>query len=167
MTMAIDAHLDLQKGSIKGESKEKGFEGQIQVLSWSWGVANQGSMSHGGGGGAGRANFQDFHFTMVMCKASPDLFLHTATAQHIPEAILTLRKGGQKGDQQVFLVIKFTDLLISSYSTGGTDGGTGLPIESIAFNYSKVEVEYKEQDEKGVTKPAGKAGYDIKKNAKV
>ena len=51
--MAQDYHLDLQKGSIKGESMEKGYEGQIQLLSWSWGATQTGSFAHGSGGGAG------------------------------------------------------------------------------------------------------------------
>lgn len=165
--MAMDVHLDLTKGGIKGESKEKGFEDQIQVMSWSWGASNQGSSVHGGGMGAGKVSMQDFHFTMQMCKASPELMLHCATGHHIPEAMLTARKAGQKSEQQKFLQIKFYDLLISSYQTGGTDGGTGLPVESISFNYSKIEQEYFEQDAKGVTKTAGKAGYDLKKNTKV
>ena len=41
--MALDAHLDLQKGDIIGESKNKGYEKCIQLLSWSWGVSNSGS----------------------------------------------------------------------------------------------------------------------------
>lgn len=166
--MAQDYHLDLQKGSIKGESQEKGYEGQIQLLSWSFGVSQTGSFAHGGGGGAGKVSMQDFHFTMITCKASPELFLHCCTGHHIPEATLTGRKSGQKGEQQKFVQYKFYELLISSFNTGGQrDDSTGLPVESISFNFSKIEVEYFEQDGKGSTKPAGKAGYDLKKNTKV
>jgi type VI secretion system secreted protein Hcp len=165
--MAQDYHLDLQKGNIKGESLEKGYEGQIQLLSWSWGAAQSGSFAHGSGGGSGKVSMQDFHFTMKTCKASPELLLNCCTGQHIPEATLTARKSGQKGEQQKFMQIKFYDLLISSYNTGGAQDADGLPIESISFNYSKIEMEYFEQDAKGVTKPAGKAGYDLKKNTKV
>lgn len=165
--MAQDYHLDLQKGSIKGESLEKGYEGQIQLQSWSWGATQTGSFAHGSGGGAGKVSMQDFHFDMETCKASPELLLHCCTGQHIPEAMLTCRKSGQKGEQQKFMQIKFYDLLISSYSTGGNQSSQGLPIESISFNYSKMEMEYFEQDAKGATKPASKAGYDLKKNTKV
>ncbi len=165
--MALDAHLDLKAGSIKGESKEKGYEDQIQLLSWGWGATNQGSSAHGTGMGSGKVHMQDFHFTQQMCTSSPELLLNCATGQHIAKAILTCRKAGQKAEQQKFLQLTFTDLLISSYQTGGTDGGTGLPVESISFNYSKIEMEYFVQDEKGVTKPAGKTGYDLKKNCKV
>jgi type VI secretion system secreted protein Hcp len=162
--MAMDIHLDLQKGSINGESLEKGFEKQIQVLSWSWGATQTGSFAHGSGGGSGKVSMQDFHFTMQMCSATPALFHNCATGQHIPEATLTARKSGQKNEQQKFLVIKFYDLLISSYQTGGANASDGLPIESISFNYAKVDIEYFIQDKNGVTKSAGKQGYDLQKN---
>lgn len=165
--MAMDIHLDLQKGGIKGESMEKGYEGQIQVLSWSWGATQTGSFAHGSGGGSGKVSMQDFHFTMQMCKASHDLLLHCSTGHHIPEATLTARKSGQKSEQQKFLQLKFKELLISSYQTGGANASDGLPIESISFNYSEVVMEYFAQDEKGVTKSSGKAGYNLKTNSKV
>ncbi|MFO0938028.1 MAG: type VI secretion system tube protein Hcp [Gemmataceae bacterium] len=163
--MAMDVHLKID--TIDGESKEKGYENQIQCLSWSFGETQEASASHGGGMGAGKVNFNDFHFTMVMCKASPKLFLHCATGQHLANALLTVRKAGQNAQQQKLAEFKFTDLMISSYQTGGSDASTGLPVEAISFNFSKVEFEYFEQDQKGVSKSAGKAGYDLKKNTKV
>lgn len=165
--MAMDIHLDLTKGNIIGESQEKGFEKQIQVLSWSWGATQTGSFAHGSGGGSGKVSMQDFHFTMQMCTASPALLLHCSTGQHISQATLTARKSGQKSAQQKFLVINFYDLLISSYQTGGANASDGLPIESVSFNYAKMDMEYFVQDAKGVTKSAGKNGYDLQKNAPV
>ncbi len=161
--MALDAHLDLQKGGIEGESKNKGFEKQTQLMSWSWGASNSGSSTHGGGVGGAKASFQDFHFTMQMSKASPKILLYLATGHHMPEALLTLRKSGDKATQQVFLTIKFTHLAISSYQTGGTDD-SGLPMEQISLNYTSYDMEYFEQGPDGKVKTAGKGGYDLKLN---
>ncbi len=165
--MAMDIHLDLTKGGIEGESKEKGFEKQIQVLSWSWGASQSGSFQTGQGGGSGKVSMQDFHFTQKMCTATPKILLACSTGQHIDQAVLTARKAGQKTAQQKFLVINFYHLLISSYQTGGSDASDGLPIESISINYAKVDLEYFVQDEKGVTKSAGKNGYDLQTNQPV
>lgn len=161
--MALDAHLDLQKGGIDGESKNKGFEKQIQLLSWSWGASNSGSSVTGGGVGGAKASFQDFHFTQQMSKASPKVLLFCATGMHMKEALLTLRKSGDKSEQQVFLTVKFTDLVISSYQTGGTDD-SGLPVEQISLNYTSYDMEYFEQGPDGKVKTAGKGGYDLKLN---
>ena len=60
-------------GTIKGESRDAKHKDEIEVLSWSWGLSQAGTMVHGGGGGAGRASFQDFSFTHYVDKASPVL----------------------------------------------------------------------------------------------
>ena len=39
--MAIDSFLKL--GTLKGESVVKGFEDQIQLLSWGWGMTQSGT----------------------------------------------------------------------------------------------------------------------------
>src|SRR5688500_17748659 len=79
-----------------GESVDAKHKGEIDVLGFSWGVSQTGTMGYGGGGGAGKASFQDFHFTMPTSKASPKVMLACATGQHIDEAILYCRKAGGK-----------------------------------------------------------------------
>jgi type VI secretion system secreted protein Hcp len=90
--------------------------------------------------------------------------LACATGDHIASATLVCRKAG--GGQQEYLTIKFTDLLISSYQTGGSAGDV-VPVDQISFNYTKIEFEYKPQDEKGAVGAPIKAGYDLKANKKV
>ena len=55
---------------------------------------------------------------------------------------------------------------VSSYQTGGSDG-SGLPVESLSLNFTNMTQEYFTQDEKGATKSAGKAGWDVKANKKL
>ena len=99
-------------GTIKGESKDVKHPGEIDVLSWAWGVTQTGSMAHGGGGGAGKASFQDLTFTHRIDKATPLLLKACATGEHIPEATIAVRKAG-KG-QQDYLVVKLSDVLVTS-----------------------------------------------------
>ena len=40
-------------GDIKGESLDSKHKDEIEVLSYSWGVSNAGSMASGSGGGEG------------------------------------------------------------------------------------------------------------------
>jgi len=103
---------------------------------------------------------QDFHFVMNVCKASPKLFLACANGQHIPKAILTARKAGK--DQQDYLKVTFSDLLISSYQTSGNADANHLPLDQLSFNFTKVEVEYKEQKIDGTLGGAIKGSYDLK-----
>jgi type VI secretion system secreted protein Hcp len=83
---------------------------------------------------------QDFHFTMQVSKASPDLMLACATGKHLREATLTARKAG--GDRAAdFLKIKLTDILVSSYQTDGNtqDKDVPLPVDRVALNFAKIE----------------------------
>lgn len=160
---SVDYFLKID--GIAGESKDHKHGGEIEIQSWSWGEANSGSHAVGAGGGAGKVQMQDFHFTMVENKASPLLMLACAGGDHIKTAQLTCRKAGK--DQQEFLVIKFSDLMVSSYQTGGTAGSDVIPVNSIALNFSKIEYEYKPQKADGSLDSPSKAGWDVKANKKV
>ncbi len=151
--------------TIDGESTQKGHEKWIELQSWSWGESNAGSSAIGSGAGSGKVSMQDFHFTMEYGISSPKLFLACAAGEHIGDAILHIRKAG--GDQQVFVEWKFTDILISSYHTGGSGHGNPLPTDQVSFNFTKIEMEYKPQKKDGTLDAGIKAGYDIKKGQKV
>jgi type VI secretion system secreted protein Hcp len=152
---AVDYFLKIE--GIQGESQDKVHKNEIQLESFSWGQTNAGTASTGGGMGAGRVHMQDFHFVMGVNKASPKLILACATGEHIKNAILVCRKAGK--EQQEYLKITFSDLLISSYQTGGSGV---VPTDQISFNYSKIEYEYKEQKADGTLGGAIKAMYDLK-----
>jgi type VI secretion system secreted protein Hcp len=134
--MAFDAFLKL--GDIKGESQVKGFEDQIQIESFHWGVANSGG-STGGGGGAGVATRQDFVFTADSSKASPELFIASVTGEHIKEGLLTLRQAGAQ--QAAVSTIKLTDVTVAAYDQAGSSDGD-QPMDEFALRYSKLEFSY-------------------------
>ena len=160
---AVDYFLKIE--GIEGESHDSKHKNEIDLESWSWGETNAGTHAGGGGGGAGKVSMQDFHFVMKHQKSSPKLMLACAIGEHIKGATLVCRKAGT--EQQEFLHIKFTDLMISSYQTGGSAHGGTIPTDQISFNYSKIEFEYKEQKADGSLSGPIKAGYDLKQNKKV
>src|SRR5580700_1794284 len=95
--MASDIFAKL--GDIKGESLDDKHKDEIEVLSFSWGVNNAGSMASGSGGGEGKSSFSDISFTHNYDKASPILFQACANGTHIKDATITHRKAG-KGQQE-------------------------------------------------------------------
>lgn len=156
---SVDYFLKID--GIPGESADSKHKNEIDLLSWSWGEANSGSHAAGGGGGAGKVAMQDFNFTMTINKASPKLFLACATGQHIKEALLTCRKAGK--EQQEYLKIKFSDLLISNYQTGGS-GGDVVPVDQISFNFAKIETSYAPQKADGKLDSPVVHNYSVKTN---
>lgn len=161
--MATDYFLKID--SIDGESKDQKFAGAIQLDSWSWGETNAASFGQGGGGGSGKVNMQDFHFTMPTSKASPGLMLACSQGKHIPSATLSARKAGT--EQNEYLTFKFTDVIVSSYQIGGSQHGGELPTDQVSLAFSKIEWTYQPQDQKGAVGNPLKGGWDITKNVKV
>jgi len=115
---AVDFFLKIE--GIEGESQDDKHKGSIDLQSWSWGLQNMGTGHAGGGSGAGKVSMQDFHFVMPINKSTPKLWLACATGEHIKKATLTCRKAGK--EQQEYLKITFSDILVSSYNTGGHEG---------------------------------------------
>ncbi len=83
---------------------------EIDVVSFSWGVANTGSAAPGGGGGAGKATFQDLQIVHTIDSATPALLLTCATGRHLAQATISHRKAGE--NQQDYLTIKLSDVTI-------------------------------------------------------
>jgi type VI secretion system secreted protein Hcp len=136
--MAFDAFLKID--GIDGESADKTHPNEIEILSYSWGVENTASAGSGGGGGTGKASFQDMSFTSSLSKAGPALMLACASGRHLPSALLTLRKAGDKGLE--FLKIKLSDCLVSSYQDGGSARDGDLPTDEFSLAFQKIDVMY-------------------------
>jgi type VI secretion system secreted protein Hcp len=155
--MAVDVFLKI--GDVKGESKDSKHPDEIDVLSWSWGVAQTGSVGMGGGGGAGKANFSDLNFMHALDKASPVLMKACAMGDHFDLATLVSRKAG-KG-QQEYLIVKMKEVFITSVQPSGS---SEHPMESVSMSFGHVDLEYKPQKADGSLDAGVHFIYDIKKN---
>ena len=158
--MAVDMFLDLDK--IKGESQDKTWKDKIDILAWSWGMSQSGTMHTGGGGGSGKANFQDISITKYLDKASTDLMKACSKGDHIAKAKLVVRKAGSTPLE--YLTIELTGVLISSISTGGS-GGEDRLTENITLNFKEFKVKYQPQKADG-SKDGGvlEHGFNIAQN---
>jgi type VI secretion system secreted protein Hcp len=159
--MAVDMFMKI--GDVKGESQDKTHKEEIDVLAWSWGMSQSGTMHLGTGGGAGKVNVQDLSFTKYVDKSTPVLMGACAKGSHYDSAVLTVRKAG--GDNPLeYFKITFTSVLVTSMSEGGS-GGEDRFTENITLNFEKYHVEYQPQSAKGV-KEGGvvETKWDIAKN---
>ena len=103
-------------------------------------MSNSGTTHTGGGGGAGKANFQDLSFTKWVDLASAALMLATANGKHITKATLTVRKAGENPLE--YITIEMDEVLVTSVSTGGS-GGEDRLTENVSLNFKTVDVTYK------------------------
>ena len=158
--MAVDMFLKLE--GIKGESLDDKHKDEIEVLSWSWGATNSGTAGRPGGGSPSKVNIQDLSITKRYDKSSPQLFLRCARGQHIATATLSVRKAGRR-DQDDYLKITMTDVMVSSYQTGVASGGDA-PADSVSFNFAKVEIRYRPQTPDGSVAGPVTACWNIRDN---
>ncbi len=145
--------------AIQGEMvlEIDGIPQPIEVLSWSWGVTQTGSPRAGAGGGAGKTQFKDLTVTKKLDAASPQLFVDTAAGRHIARATLTVRP--TPGSQE-YMRYTLTEALISGVSV---DSSSGAPVESLSFNYGKIEWEYGSS----TGGPTVQGGWDLTRNARL
>ena len=160
--MAIDMFLKID--GIDGESTDDKHKNEIAILSYSWGET-QPAPTGGAGGGAGKVALQDFHFSMLVNKASPKLFLACAKGEHLKSAVLTVRHAAASPTE--FLKWRFTDVLITSYQTAGDIATGALPADHASLNFSRIEVEYSQVKPDGTPGTPVKAGWDSKTNKPV
>ena len=148
--MAIDTHIKFD--GVEGEATHADHKGEIEVMSWSWGVSNASGALAGGGSGKGKASPGEMHFTHLYDKASPVLAKKCAQGVHFPTVVLTGRKSGE--GQKDFFKVTMKEVFITSVQTSASSGGDMM--ESVSFSYAEIEFGYKAQD------ASGKLGGDVK-----
>ena len=147
---------------IKGESKAVGHVDEIDLEAFGWGEFASGAGGAGGGGGSGKVTIQDVHVVARLNRASPALMLACAQGKHLKDATLTGRRTGPA--KQDFLVIRFEDVVITSYNVAGAEADGGSPTDQVSFAFARIRIEYKPQKQDGSLGPAVKAGWDAKLN---
>jgi type VI secretion system secreted protein Hcp len=159
--MAVDMFLELDK--INGETNDKvyGPKKAIDILAWSWGMSQSGSFHVGGGGGAGKANFQDLSVTKYVDNSTPTLMQKLATGDHVATGVLTIRKAGKVPLE--YIKLKLTKIMVTSLSTGGS-GGEDRLTENLTLNFAEFEVIYTPQKADGSGGTAVPFKFDIAKN---
>jgi type VI secretion system secreted protein Hcp len=153
----------LKIAGIDGESEDKTHKNEIQILSFSWGVSNQGAGAFGSGSGSGKASVTDISIQKHVDKSSPNLWKYCFSGKTVGDADITVRKAG--GDSPVeYLKYKLTEVFVSSVQDSGADGG-GIAMESLSLNFAKVEITYTVQGADGTAGASTPVTLNVKENS--
>jgi len=141
----MPVEMFLKLAGIDGESTDAKHKGEIDVLTWSWGLSQEGGSPAGGGGGAGRVKIENISIQKLVDLASPLLLSFSATGKHISDGTLTTRKAG-KGAKAggEFLLFKMSNVIVTSVHVAASQDGNA-PTESITLSFGKVEFDYKDK----------------------
>ena len=134
-------------GLIKGESQDDQHKGEIDVLSWSWGM--QGKPTLGGGVATGKASVHDLKIVKRVDSASTALMLALRTNEPISKAVLTLRKAGKSQVEYLKVTIEQGRVTSLTIDAGDTSGSADI-FERVSFSFNKIEVEYVPQGKDGL-----------------
>ena len=134
-------------GLIKGESQDDQHKGEIEVVSWSWGMVAKPSI--GGGTATGKATINDLRIVKRVDSASTALMGALRTNEPIQKAVLTLRKAGKGQLEYLKITIeqgRVVSLIVDTVETASTPD----VVERVSFSFNKIEVEYVPQGKDGL-----------------
>jgi type VI secretion system secreted protein Hcp len=155
--MTVDMFLNIEDKKVKGESRDKVHKDTIEILKWSWGVTQSGTLQNGGSG-YGKADVQHLSLTKYVDKSSADLLKACLTGDLFDNAKLIVRKAG--GTPLEYVIIDLKYVLVASVSTGC--GGEDRMTETITMAFAKVKFHYQPQKADG-SKDGGvlEVGWDL------
>ena len=133
MPTAVEMILRLE--GIAGQSAD--HNGSIEVLSFSFGVAQA---ERGTNGGAGKSTIGDLVVVKALDKASPSLFLACAKGTRLTKGefvILPAVQDGVAGRGDVALY-RFSDVIVESVRQMGNEHA-GTPTEEVTLEFGRLE----------------------------
>jgi type VI secretion system secreted protein Hcp len=164
--MAFDIFLKID--GIEGDSTDKAYEKQIEVLSYSTGLAQSigGVASAQGARTGGRADFAPFAVVKRLDAASPKLASYCASGKSIPTIKLALCRATD--EKTKFMEYTLSGVIVSSVNTSGSGSSEDpIPMEEVSFVYNKIQWAYTSTSADGVKGAEQQAGWDLTKNTKV
>jgi type VI secretion system secreted protein Hcp len=132
-----------QQGPIKGESADKSHQGEIDVLSWSWGMkGNVNAFAEV----TGRSTVQEMQILKRIDLSSTALMSALRNNDEIKKATLVVRKAGGANPLE-YLKIIMEKARVTFVELRGGDHGAEPPgiLEEIRIGFQKIAVEYQAQ----------------------
>ncbi len=151
------ARVFLDLPGVPGDSQVKGFEKQIELNSFQFGLSNPVQMATDKV--RGKATFSEFVVTKKLDKASPALMLRTANMAAFPSARLQVTRSSATGESTVVRYC-LTNVQLTSFSQSGSGGGD-LPSESVSLSYGTIVQSYTEQSADGKPGDVFTSGWDV------
>jgi type VI secretion system secreted protein Hcp len=159
------ANMCIKIGTIPGESGTGGHAGEIDVLSWHWGLTQSASSHVGSGAGSGTADVHDLTITKYVDKASPTLLQQCFYGCDQKEAVLTVIKAsGEDGPLDFVKMTMSGTVFISSVETGDSLPNDAYK-ETVTLNFSEVKFEYKLQTSNQVEGATSTGAFNINKKS--
>lgn len=152
ITIPAGCDIFTQLQGIDGESADARHRDWIDTIGYRFGV--QGNASNTGGGGGGRASFDDFTILKIADRSSPELFLRAANSEVIRDAKIEIVRGGGK-EPTVLLRFQLTNVTVASFKPAQAVQGVNSLLDLVQLKYDRIEITY------FIIKPDGSSGGQV------
>ena len=157
--MAVDMFMRVE--GANGESKDSNHKDWTDIKSFAWGATQPGNMVSGGGGGVGKASFNDLQVIARIDKAAPSVMKNCASGKHLSKVEVSLCKAG--GSQIEYTRVTLEEVLVTSVQYTAEQSGDAVLVQ-FAFQAAKVKQQYWEQTDKGGKGAETVLAWNIKEN---
>ena len=158
--MADNIILDIK--SIPGESKMKGYEKKIVLMSFSAGMSQPMTNDPANTSRTlGRPTVAEINCTKVCDSASTPLMKACLGGTDLGDVELHIFRvtSGSDLSHELMMTYTLTNAMISQHSISGS--GNDTPYESFSINFTKISIDYFVQDETGKKQGTLPASYDM------
>ncbi|MES2355116.1 MAG: type VI secretion system tube protein Hcp [Pseudomonadota bacterium] len=138
-----------KQGPIKGESQDQQHKEEIDIISWSWGMAAKTALSSGGA--SSKATMRELSLVKAVDSASTGLMSAMRNNDLIKKAVLVVRKAG--GTPHEYFKVTIEKGRITALDVDATDfDSTGQVVETLTLAFQRISVEYVPQGADGQPK---------------
>ena len=138
-----------RSGEIIGESIDKEFTNQIDIVDWSWGMTAPSAV---GGARTSRVLLGELKLVKRADRASTALMSVMVTNESLTTAVLSVRKAG--GTQMPYFVVSLKDARVIGFNVQSdlSPDGAAVLTEHLSLAYKEISIDYTMQTDKGLAK---------------
>ena len=126
---------------VTGESSDSDHQGEIQVVSWSWGMQSPSSM---GGQAIGKVTMGELRIVKKVDLSSPTLMSFLRNHKPVPLAVLSIRKAGQTPLE--YFKIELEHVRVTSWQAESENAEL---VERLSLGFTKFRASYIPQSATG------------------
>ena len=137
-----------RSGEILGESRDKQFTNQIDIVDWSWAMSAPTAV---GGSRTGRTLMEALRIVKRADRASTSLMSVMKTNELLTTAVLSVRKSG--GTPLPYFVVTLGQARVTSYAVRSDISSDGAPTltEELNLSFKTISIEYSAQGAQGTS----------------
>lgn len=135
-------------GEILGESRDKQFTNQIDIVDWSWAMSAPTAV---GGARTGRTLMEALRIVKRADRASTSLMAVMKTNELLTTAVLSVRKAG--GTPLPYFVVTLSQARVIGYAVRSDRAPEGTPTltEELTLSFRSIQIDYSIQGGQGTS----------------